>query len=218
MISRLDDQPLGPEVPPYTVEPAYFWGSGEEGLAKQIKIIDFGEASFSTDERKKLHTPKLLQPPEAFFGENIGLPADIWTFACTIFDIFGTRPLFGAFMADKDSVLIEMISALGMLPDRWWRQWDSRHYYFRSDGAWNTDIIAPTHQEPRPLALRIQRMRLGNGTQSEQAPDQLTAEDSAGLQKLLASALRYQPSERATAEEVVESSWIQQLLEKSQSR
>ena len=121
MISRLDDQPLSQEVPPYTVEPAYFWSSHQATLEKRIKIIDFGEASFSNEERKKLHTPMPFRAPEPFFDEGVGLPSDIWALACTIFDIFGKRSLFEAFIPDKDSMILEMNSTLGMLPDRWWR-------------------------------------------------------------------------------------------------
>ncbi len=215
MVGRLDDQPLGPEVPPYTVEPAYFWSAEKEGPKQQIKIIDFGEATLSTEERKKLRTPMLLQPPESFFGESVELSADIWAFACTVFDIFGKRSLFEAFMPDKDSVLLEMISTLGMLPDRWWRKWDNRSQYFFTDGTQNTTTMTQT-QEPRPLALRIEQMRLGQGGQLGEAPEQLNAEDLAGLQKLLTSMLRYEPVERATTEEVVKSEWLQQLLQESQ--
>lgn len=218
-IFRLDKQPLGPEVPPYTVEPAYFYIPMEGDLAKQIKIIDFGEATFSREERKELHTPNLFRPPEGFFDESIGLSADIWTFACTVFDIFGKYSLFEAFMDDEDEVLYKMIHTLGMLPDRWWRKWENRRHYFLSDGTRNTKMLADIHEEPKPLAVHIQEMRFRNGRHFQQQldPDQLTAEDAAGLQKLLASALRYEPSERPTAEEIVKSDWIQQLLGYSQT-
>lgn len=213
MVSRLDDKPVGPEVPPYTVEPAYISGPVEEGLTRCIKIIDFGEASFSKEERKKLHTPILLQPPELFFDENIGLSADIWALACTIFDIFGKHSLFQAFMPDKDIVLLEMVSTLGMLPDRWWKNWENRGQYFSSDGTRKADSMISYPQEPRPLALRIQQMRLGRGEREESASEQLNAKDIANLQNLLLSMLRYEPSERATAEEVAKFEWAQQALQ-----
>ena len=217
-VSRLDGQPPGPEVPPYTVEPAYPWTPGEEGLKKGIKIIDYGEASFSSEERTKLHTPMLLQPPESFFNESIGLPADIWAFGCAIFDIFGKRSLFEAFMPAKNSVLSELVSTLGILPQRWWDKWAGRSHHFLRDGAPNT--ISTTHYPPvlKRLALRVQQMRLGRGEQLNSAHEQLNAEDSVGLQKLLAASLRYEPSERATAKEVVESEWVQQLLRDSEAK
>jgi serine/threonine-protein kinase SRPK3 len=145
-ISSLDDQPLGPEVPPYTVEPAYFQNPGYETLEKQIKIIEFGEASFSNEERKTLHMPMPLRAPDSFFNERIGLPADIWALVCTIFDIFGERSLFDTFMPDRDSVLLEMVSTLGLLPNRWWVKWEIRSRYFSSGGAPNTNIM-PNYAE-----------------------------------------------------------------------
>ena len=212
MVSRLDDQPLGPEVPPYTVESAYFRSPIEEGHRKRIKIIDFGEASFLMEERKTLRTPMILQAPEAFFGESVGGPADIWAFACTVFDIFGKRSLFETFMPDKDSVLLEMVSALGMPPKRWWEKWENRSRYFLSDGAPNTNSVAKYHENAKPLALLVQQMRLNHEGQLEEGVEQLSAENLATLQELLASTLRYEPSERATVEEIVKLDWVQQLL------
>lgn len=215
-VLHLDDQSLGPEVPPYTVESAQFscphlLSQYEEGLTRQIRIMDFEEASFSNEERAKSHTPNLLRSPEAFFGESIGLPADIWAAACTIFDIFGKRTLFEPFIISKDEVLLEMNSTLGMLPDRWWRSWESRRPYLLDDGSWNPHSMAKD-PEIKPLALRIKQMRLGQKDQLEKGSEQLSAEDLAGLQKLLASLLRYEPSERLTAKETLKSDWVQHLL------
>lgn len=221
-VSRHDHQPLGPEVPPYTVEPGYFLSPDKRGLRKQInpdktglkkqiKIMDFGEASFSNEQRVKLYTPISLRAPEAYFSESIGFPADVWAFACTIFDIFGKRPLFESFMRHKDNILVDMVSTLGMLPDRWWRNWEVRKYYLLDDGSLNPHTMV-LGKEIKPLALRIQTMRHSREGQLVEGSGQLNAEDLAGLQSLLASSLRYEPSERLTVEEIVKSEWIQHLL------
>lgn len=70
-VSRFDDQPLGPKIPLYTVEPIDFWSPGHETPEEQIKIIEFGEASFSHHERKKLRTPMPLRAPESLSHEKI---------------------------------------------------------------------------------------------------------------------------------------------------
>ncbi len=215
MVFRRDDQPLGPEVPPYTVEPAYVWSPIEESLTRRIKIIDFGEASFSKEARKELHTPIMLRAPESFFGGVIGLPADIWALACAVFDIFGKHSLFEAFMPDNDSALFEMISTLGMLPDRWWREWETRFRYFRGDGRLRTEDIVEYYHKPRRLAQRIQQMRLPYGGQQAKTSEQLSATDTTKLQNLLSLMLRYEPSKRITAEEIVKLEWVQQLLQES---
>ena len=211
-ISRCDNEPLGPEAPPYAVPPAYFWSLGEENLTKQIKIIDFGEASFSQDERKKLNTPMPFRAPESFFGEPIGSPADIWAFGSTVFNIFTNGHLFDGFMPSKDTILVEMVDSLGAFPPQWWEKWESRSYYFSSDGTPKADNTAHEPGQSKPLALRIQEMRSNGGDQPEGTLRPFTPDELVNLQNLLAATLKYLPSERITAEDVTKLEWIQELL------
>lgn len=214
---RLDDQPLGPEAPSYTVEPGYLGSRCEEGLMKKIKIIDFGEASFAKEPRRKLNTPILLQAPEALFDESIGLPADIWALGCTIFEIFGKTSLFVNtdcyFRPSKHDALFEMVDTLGMLPDRWWKEWEIGHHYYSSDGTRTPH--ASYLGKPRSLPERVSHMRLNLYGRTGEDNEPMNREDAIGLMKLLMSILEYEPSKRATAEEVVNSEWIQRLLRES---
>ena len=209
-VSPFEDQPLGPELPPYTVESAYFFRPTRMRLTKQIKIMDFGEASFSNEERVKSNTPMLVRPPEAFFNENIGMPADIWAFTSAIFDLFGKRTLFESFISDKDSILLEMIETLGMLPVRWWSRWETRRQYLLNDGAWNPKTMI-LEEKFKPLALRIQRIRLTRKDCIDEGSEQLEGEALVGLHNLC-SLLRYELSQRLTIKEVLKSNWVQQLL------
>lgn len=217
-MSRYDGQPLGPEAPPYTVLPAIFWSIGEENLTNQIKIIDFGEASLS--ERKESHIPLLFRPPESMFDESVGQPADIWAFACTVFKIFSNEHLCDGFMASTDTILIEMVCSLGLPPPQWWERWPGKIYYFTSESvqkALTTSCgveLSKTYtgdygsQERKSLAQRIQEMRTKNGEKPDGALRPFKPEELANLQALLASALKYLPSERPTAEEISKSEWI----------
>ena len=208
-ITRCDNKPLGPEAPPYAVPPAYFWSIGVENLTKQIKIIDFGEAFFSQDERRKLHTPMPFRAPESFFGELIGPAADIWAFGCTVFDIFANGHLFGGFKPSKDTILVEMVDSLGILPPQWWEKWESRSLYFSSDRAPKNGMSTHDIGSSKPLALRIQEMRSG-GDRPERAPRPFKPHEMFSLQRLLAATLKYLPSERATADYVSKLEWIQE--------
>ena len=211
-IPRYGNGPLGPEAPPYAVPPAYFWSLGVEKLTKTIKIIDFGEASFSHDERKKLHTPLPFRAPESFFGESIAQPADIWAFSCTVFDIFANDHLFDGFIPSKDTILVEMVNSLGILPPQWWEKWESRSYYFSNDATPNA---AHNPKLSKPLTLRIQEMRSSPGNQPKRAPRPFKTDEMINLQNLLAATLQYLPSNRITANHISKLDWIHEILFKS---
>jgi serine/threonine protein kinase len=100
--------------------------SSEEIVDARVIISDFGEAFFQDEERKELHTPILLLPPEIFFREHLGPAIDVWTLGCSLYEILGERPLFEGFMPDQDHVIAEMVSTLGHLPKRWWDRWQQR--------------------------------------------------------------------------------------------
>lgn len=62
-------------------------------------LSNFGEL-FNPHEtlRFSSKTLPLLQPPETRFSDNpLSFASDVWSLACTIWEIFGQRPLFDAF-------------------------------------------------------------------------------------------------------------------------
>ena len=128
-VERLDGAPLGPEAPRYSVMPAQLPIASDEVTDPRICISDFGEAWLSSDAQPKqeLNTPVIFLPPEATLDRTLlGFPADIWTLACSIYEIMGERPLFEGFMPDRDDIIAEMVSALGPLPQPWWDAWQAR--------------------------------------------------------------------------------------------
>ncbi|KAL9125046.1 MAG: hypothetical protein Q9217_005697 [Psora testacea] len=208
VITRNDGNPLGPEAPPYVVSPAILLKLGKPPT-NEISILDFGEASFTTELRKQWHTPILLQAPEALLGEPVGQPADIWAFACTVFAMFDNKSLFEGFMPNADDVLSEIVDTLGRLPERWWEKWEQRGEFYEEDGRKKIEHLTEQYREIYPLAVRMRRMRSRPSAARE--AEQLSEEDSVGLRKLLEKCLRYEPEERATAEEILKMDWIQQL-------
>lgn len=113
-MKRLDGNPNGLGVPEYCTPPALIFQFSEEIVDSKIIISDFSEAFFQTEKRKDLHSLILLLSLEIFFGNDVGTVAEIWTTGCTLYEILGERPLFEGFMPDKDHVLAEMVSTLGL--------------------------------------------------------------------------------------------------------
>lgn len=207
-VERVDGGPLGPEVPPYTVMPALLYINSAKVTDPTIRIGDFGEAWLSTDDPQKsnLNTPLAYLPPEATFVKDaIGPPADIWSLACCIAEILGKRLLLETLFHDRDGMIAEMVSCLGPLPQKWWDSWEVGREYFVENGVWKdrdpADMKRSHPSESRPLALRIQQ------NIERVQPDFSTAEAEC-LEKMLLTMLRWQPSERVTAEELLSSEWM----------
>ena len=207
-VSRNDSNPLGPEAPSYAVVPANLSKLGREP-GSDILILDFGEASFASEPRKKWHSPILLQAPEALLGEPVGQPTDIWAFACTVYALFNNKSLFESFMPNADDVLSEIVDTLGRLPDPWWRIWEHRAEFYQEDGSKKTDNLTEEYREARPLAVRIRQMR--STPPAAREAEQLSEEDLAGLQGLLEQCLRYKLEDRPSAQDILNLDWIQKL-------
>lgn len=102
-------------------------------------ISDFGELfNPQTLSRHFSKILPLLQPPETKFSdEPLSFPSDIWTLACTIWEILGHRPLFEAYFASADRVTKEQVEVFGKLPPEWWGNWSKRLECFNEEGELN---------------------------------------------------------------------------------
>ncbi|RAK83692.1 kinase-like protein [Aspergillus costaricaensis CBS 115574] len=107
-VVRLDGKPLSlsNNIPARVFIPSWYGVRSNDITLGEEKILlsDFGE-SFNPHETARFSskTLPLLQPPEArFSNEPLSFPSDVWTLACTIWEIFGQRPLFEAFFATPD--------------------------------------------------------------------------------------------------------------------
>ncbi|KAJ2916954.1 hypothetical protein MD484_g3456, partial [Candolleomyces efflorescens] len=90
-------------------------------LQRDVVLTDFGQ-SFSVRNMPKDYSPATIvhhTPPEFRFTQKAGLPSDIWTLACAIFEIRAGHSLFDSFLRDSDIVLMQTVETLGRLPDPW---------------------------------------------------------------------------------------------------
>ncbi|KAL8791174.1 MAG: hypothetical protein Q9195_006013 [Heterodermia aff. obscurata] len=152
-VERYDGQPLGPEAPRYSVWTANLVTVSDKVRDPRIRICDFGGAWLKSDPLKQdLQTPAMFLPPEATFAKDqLGFPADIWTLACSLYEIMGERPHFECVMPDVDYIIAEMNG----------------------------------RKDPEFSAAEIE-----------------------SLKKMLRAMLEYEPSKRATINQVVESDWM----------
>ncbi|GIK05836.1 hypothetical protein Aspvir_009950 [Aspergillus viridinutans] len=211
-VVRLDGKPLLDGVPAHVFIPGWFGVPSDEIVLGDEKIIlsDFGE-SFNPDKELRFSskTLPLLQPPEARFSdEPLSFAADIWTLACTIWEIFGQRPLFEAFFPTADRVTMEQVEILGILPPEWWRKWSRRLEWFNEDGEMD---LKPETSGGHDGVRRTLDKRFDYCIQEprdEAGLEIVTEEERRAFEGMLRSMLAFRPEERATAQQVLHSEWM----------
>jgi serine/threonine-protein kinase SRPK3 len=220
-VSSRDGSPLGPNAPAELVEPiedAVLANS--HLLQKDILVIDFGQ-SFSALSPPIGYVPATIphfQSPEAHFAEQISSPSDIWSLACTMFEICAGFPLFETFLGGYDEALTEIVATFGKLPEPWWDAFENRNLWFDEDGNTKApdlqQVLVPVEassireklssigqQEEGLLTGYDGPMMAALGTRLDKAEAQLLAD-------LLEKMLRYQPQDRIRISEVAAHPWF----------
>ncbi|PYH33037.1 kinase-like protein [Aspergillus neoniger CBS 115656] len=206
-VTCLDQRPLPDGVPAQAVVPVWLGKASEEvSLSEaQIVVTDFGESFMpATTARHHSNTSGMLVPPETYFEpqKSLSFSADIWTLACTIWEIIGQRPLLEGFNPSVDWVVKEHVDTFGKLPLPWWQKWESRSKWFNEDGTRHGITNS------RPWVQRF--------TQSVQKPREEfnmqpmgDAERTAFL-TMLRDMLAFEPEKRPSAGQIMEYEWLQQ--------
>ena len=204
-IVRLDGKPLPDGVPTHGVVPIWLGKESELVTLTEAKIFltDFGESFLPTmTQRRYSNAPDILVPPEIYFlpGETISFSSDIWTLACTIWDIIGQRPLFEGFNPSKDWMIKEHVDTLGKLPHNWWQKWDARQRWFNEEGERRSGRAGRTLNDRFVDSVQLPRQ--------EQAVEHVGQAEKTAMLNMLRGMLTYMPDKRLTAAEVMESEWM----------
>ncbi|KAF3897624.1 SRSF protein kinase [Trichophyton interdigitale] len=207
-VVRVDRQPLDVGVPTHVHCPIRLSVRSDEIMDSHLPIMlsDFTSSYYPSRTRQIIsRTLPHIVPPEAFFidehkkDESLSFPSEIWTLACTVFDILGGG---GPFSVMGGGILQDQASALGKFPEPWWSQWEERAEFFTDDGA---SIVFPNSKDSLEdrydwfvtAARRRYKMEY---------PDE---EEKRAFLQMLGPMLRYVPGERASIRDVVNSEWMQ---------
>ncbi|KAF2671389.1 kinase domain-containing protein, partial [Microthyrium microscopicum] len=216
-ITRIDGQPLGPESPRYAVEPRCFLLPATKLLQNiEITISDFG-VGFKESEPQELLTGACSIPPESVLicqKGPVGRPADIWTLACTLFNIVQPEDLFVHWSPEPDDLMIGWITAIGKPPQEVWDAWEGKSEHFNEDGSYKDseieDMVKSVEQRLRGIyGPEGDGGDFGNGSfPSVDNRSDFSEEEWQALIALLMSMLKWDPSDRPTAEDLLKSKWM----------
>ncbi|WEW58159.1 hypothetical protein PRK78_003627 [Emydomyces testavorans] len=200
-IDGLAKCPTAERPPKYCLWPAVEPQPSADVLDAQVIIADFGHASLQNEEVKRKRR-SILSPPETFFDEPLGPAVDIWTLGCNFYEILGENPLFFSLFGDQNEVIAEMMSTLGPFPKRWWNSWEKRGDYYSENGS----RLEKSHCTRPPRSLNERLRTMGRG--EDPVTCEFSQEEVASIENLLRSMLTYEPSERSTAKDALQSEWM----------
>lgn len=130
----------------------------------------------------------------------IPFAADVWTLGVNLYEVLGERVLFETFTYDRDDILADIISTLGLPPRRWWDAWANRGGVFEEDGEWRKGGISRIYTPAwRPLEQRLWDM--GRGETPETCD--WDVEELRALLALFRGMLAWEPEKRWTAEDLL---------------
>ncbi|KAK4233741.1 protein kinase dsk1 [Achaetomium macrosporum] len=208
-VTRTDGQAPEPHAPPQAVVPMWIKTRGDELVDPIVKISDYGTSFVATNRKPAptLQTPALYLPPEGFFDESATPAADVWSLGVNLYEVLGERPLFETFAWAPDDILAEMVSTLGPMPQRWLDEWAKRSNVFNDDGKGRRGAyrrFAP------PVFRRLhQRMwDMGCGETPETCQWDVEGGEMRAVEEMLRGMLAYEPDQRLTAEELLESEYM----------
>ncbi|KAL8951232.1 MAG: hypothetical protein Q9222_002777 [Ikaeria aurantiellina] len=202
-------------APKYVVQPLSFLSIGTDWLRKSIRIIDFGIAFFRNDPPSDLGTPPSFTAPEAWLEMAAGESTDLWAMGCTLYSLRAAQTLIQLTWGGTPlEVVGEMISLLGPLPDRWDRlcfdEYGMPKERTNMTGddtfpSWTKDTV---ERKKLPMELEIE----ANGGRvifPHQKPKQkISLEEASDLADLLGKVLKWEPTERASAQALTDHPWF----------
>ncbi|KAI9749813.1 MAG: asparagine synthetase [Chaenotheca gracillima] len=166
-----------------------------------IKIADFGVASWVDKHLTEFIQPTSLRAPEVILGAKWDTSADIWNAACVIYELLQGRVLFkgrpdpqGTWQAEDDH-LAQMIELFGPLPPDLLAEGSSSGFYFDKDGN-----MLNIHHMYRSSLENVINFKGNTSLSDEEVP---------GLQSFLRSMLQYRPKDRLSAAEAAKDPWLQ---------
>ncbi|EFJ53238.1 hypothetical protein VOLCADRAFT_78921 [Volvox carteri f. nagariensis] len=160
------------------------------------KVVDFGNACWTYKQFTSDVQTRQYRCPEVILGAKYSTPADMWSFACVIFELITGDLLFDPRSGDKwdrdEDHLALFIELLGRMPRKVFEKGKYARDYFNRNGE----------------LRHIKKLRFWPLDRVLVEKYKLSEEEAAGLASFMLPMLRFVPEERATAAEMLNHPWL----------
>eukprot|EP00898_Chlorokybus_atmophyticus_P007681 jgi/Chlat1/7914/Chrsp68S00583 len=189
----------------YTKVPHKDKGHKRVPVSKQIKLIDFGSATFDGQYHSRIVSTRHYRAPEVILGLGWSYPCDMWSIGCILIELVTGNALFQTH--DNLEHLAMMERVLGSIPQHLASRADrhSQHYFRHHDGhVLNWPDGASSHESIRAVR-RLDRLR-------DMLYDKERSPAMSAFADLLSGLLKYEPSERLKASEALNHPFFREQL------
>ncbi|KAF2227230.1 kinase-like domain-containing protein [Elsinoe ampelina] len=153
------------------------------------KLIDFGQSFEFNSPPSKINTPLVFRGPELLFDSRWDHRIDIWSLACTIFELVTGQPMFNNILPDKEGLTREWIAMFGPLPPAW---------------AARAPITDSEGMDEFSVGEWLRECYFENERRTDFAEEHIE-----WLGEMLEGMMRYEPGERMEAEDVLRCKWFE---------
>ncbi len=96
----------------------------------KVAVVDFGESFLADDPNESCGIPYKYAAPEILFGSKPGIGSDIWSLACTLYEIRSDQNFFGSGIEGEEmfDMVAELELPLGDLPEPYRNIWYENGY------------------------------------------------------------------------------------------
>ncbi|KAI0115513.1 kinase-like domain-containing protein [Nemania sp. FL0031] len=197
-VRSVDGRALTSHLPNYIVRPIYFkLRSMREGLhTSTVKIIDFGEAFHYSRSADALRTPMPVRAPETIFDNLVDYRSDMWSMACLLFELVAGQPPIDSLTRGRALLVGQMMEFCGEVPDRW------RGKLYRMG-------IRRAESTSNPPYMLLEWLeKILSLTFNDNKVAQFTRQDLVKVCELVAGLMKFEPSSRASAKEIMNDPWF----------
>lgn len=196
-----------------------------------IKLIDFGSSCLSSKRTYTYIQSRFYRSPEILLGLKYDQKIDIWSLGCVLVEMHTGEPLFGG--SDQMDQMCRVVDVLGMPPFSMielspptnWQNFferveagdplptssdcDPDHTAHAPDGSYYYILKRPNKDAPAPRTL-AQIIGVESGGPFGRRRDEAghSRENYAEFQSFIASLLRFDPTERVSAVEAMNHTYI----------
>lgn len=131
---------------------------------RRVKLCDFG-SSFKRDEVERTPTvgSRYYRAPEIMMGMMWGNECDVWSLACTLFEIYSTRFLFKG--ASNNEMLLQILTLCGAPPPKLY----SDGLFYSQHFAANHDFLESRYDAVAQFDIQIPHKLCSNKADVDQS-------------------------------------------------